>query len=213
MQVFQSNFFYNTISTLKKNSFQILAFFCLFNLTAQVSLRIEPGVLLANDSENLGLLLNIEPKVKASENTVIGLRFGIAINPQKISVNNNSSFFIDELDDNGIISFVPTFDYYLNDNKYRPYIGLGLGYYLFNDIDISDRNNGSTDVLVGSVKNQLGFLLRGGFEIRNIRYGLEYNFMPKADIKIPNAQTIGTLDNSYLGLSIGFTIGRGENSI
>lgn len=213
MKVFQSNFFYNSNSTLKKKSFLILAFFCFFNLTAQVTFRIEPGVLLATDSENLGLLLNIEPKVKASENTVIGLRFGIAINPQKISIDNNSSFYIDELDDNGIMSFVPTFDYYLNDNKYRPYIGLGLGYYLFSDLDISDRNNGSTDVLIGSIKNQLGFLLRVGFEIRNMRCGLEYNYMPKADIKIPNGQTIGTIDNSYLGLSIGFTIGNTKNSI
>ena len=68
-------------------------------------------------------------------------------------------------------------------------------------------------VLVGNVKNQLGFLIRGGLEIKNLRYGLEYNFMPQADIKIPNIQTIGTIDNSYLGLSIGYTFGRGKNSI
>lgn len=213
MKVFQFDFFFNKNTTLKKNFILITALFCLVNLNAQVTFRIESGVLLGTDSDNLGLLLNIEPKVKASENAITGLRFGIAINTQKIKIDNSSSFFIDELDDNGIISFVPTYDYYLNDKKHRPYIGLGLGYYLFNDIDISDRNNGSSDILEGSVKNQLGFLLRGGLEIGNTRYGLEYNFMPKADIKTPNDQTIGTIDNSYLGLSIGFTIGGGKNSI
>ena len=213
MKVFLSDFFYNKKTTQKNKLLPLIAMFCLVNLNAQVTFRIESGVLLETDSDNLGLLLNIEPKVKASENIVIGLRFGIAINPQKIKIDSSSSFFLDELDDNGIISFVSTYDYYLNDKKHRPYVGLGLGYYLFNDIDISDRNNGSTDILKGSVKNQLGFLLRSGLEIRNTRYGLEYNFMPKADIKIPNGQIVGTIDNSYLGLSIGFTIGGGKNSI
>ena len=182
----------------------IVVFFYLFGLNAQVKLKVEPGVLLETDSENLGLLLNIEPHVKASEKTVIGLRFGIAVNPQKINIDNDSSFFIDELDDNGIISFVPTFDYYFNINRIKPYLGLGTGYYVFNNIDVSNRNTAIT--VEGNVKNQLGFLIRGGLQLGNTRFGLEYNFIPKADIKIPDDQIIGTIDNSYLGLSIGFII-------
>lgn len=212
MEVFQFDFFCSKNTILKKTLFPLFLLFYLLNTNAQVILRIEPGVLLETDSENLGLLLNIEPKVKSSENTIIGLRFGIAINPQKFKINDGSQFFIDDLDDNGIISFVPTFDYYLNKSNYRPYIGFGLGYYLFNDIDVSNRN-GSIEILEGSVNNQLGFLLRGGLEIGTIRYGLEYNFIPKADIEILNGQTIGTIDNSYLGLSVGFTIGGRKNSI
>ena len=101
----------------------------------------------------------------------------------------------------------PTNDYYLNDNNYRPYIGLGIGYYLFfDDLDILTPN-GSTEVLKGSIKNQIGVLLRGGLEVGNIRYSLEYNLISKADIKMPNGQKIGRLSSSYLGLSIGFTIG------
>lgn len=48
-------------------------------------------------------------------------------------------------------------------------------------------------------KNQLGALLRAGFDINKIRLGLEYNFKPKADIKIPNGQTPGSVNNSYFG--------------
>ena len=213
MKIFQPDCFFSRITNLNRNLLPIVALLYLVSLNAQVTLRIEPGVLLETDSDNLGLLLNIEPKVKASENTVIGLRFGIAINPQKIRIDGDLPFFIDDLDDNGIISFVPTFDYYLNDKKKRPYAGLGLGYYLFNNIDISDRNSGLADVLEGRVKNQLGVLLRGGIEIRNTRYGLEYNFMPEANIKIPNGQTVGTIDNSYFGIAIGFIIGDRKNSI
>ncbi|UZO79618.1 hypothetical protein NBT05_11705 [Aquimarina sp. ERC-38] len=185
----------------------IIASFLLLNLNAQVILRIEPGLLLESNSNSLGLLLNIEPKVEASKNAVIGLRFGIATNPQKIRLNDNLPYFIDELNDNAVISFIPTYDYYFNTKRYRPYLGFGLGYYLFSNIDVSDRNNGSLEILEGSVKNQMGFLLRGGIEIGNIRYGLEYNFIPKATINIRNKQSVGTIDNSYLGLFIGFKIG------
>ena len=199
---------------LKKNLILTTLLFCLFNLNAQeensLTLRIEPGFLLYSDSENLGLLLNIEPKIKSSENTVIGLRFGVALNSQKFKNIDSSQFFIDDQNDNAVISFVPTFDYYLNENNYCLYIGIGLGYYLWSYIDVS-RRNGSVDVLEGSVNDQVGFLLRGGFELGNTRLGLEYNFILKADIEIPNGQIIGTVDNSYLGVSIGFTIGGGKS--
>lgn len=212
MNVFPVKSYDHKNTALKKKLLPIAVCFCLLNLNAQVTLRVEPGVLLETASENLGVLLNIEPKVKCSENTVLGLRFGIAVNPQKFVINNSSSFFIDDLDDNGMMSFVPTFDYYLNEARFRPYIGMGLGYYLFNNVDVSNRN-ASVNVLEGSVNNQVGFLLRGGLEIGKVRYGLEYNLIPKADIEIPIGQTIGTVDNSYFGLSIGFTIADRKNSI
>ena len=206
MKVFLFQSGYKTKIPLKKTLSLLTIVLCIFQISAQVMVRIEPGVLLETDSDNLGLLLNIEPKVKNSQNTVIGLRFGLAINPQKIDIDDNTSFFIDDLDDNGVISFVPTFDYYLNEKRYRPYIGAGIGYYLFNTIDISNRN-GTSNIIEGSVKNQLGFLVRGGLELGGYtRIGVEYNFIPKADIEIPNGQVIGTVDNSYLGLSLGFII-------
>lgn len=112
--------------------------------------------------------------------------------------------FFNNINDNAVISFMPTFDYYLNENHTRPYFGFGLGYYLFSSVIIA---NPFENVTEGSVNNQLGFLLRGGLELGKTTLGLEYNFIPKADIKIPNGLTIGTINNSYFGLSIGFTIG------
>jgi len=204
--------FYHIKNTISKKSLSlILLLFCLLNVNAQVTLRIEPGVLIENNSDNLGLLLNIEPKVNISENAVIGLRFGIALNSQKFENIDESQFRIDDLDNYGVVSFIPTLDYYLNENKYRPYVGLGLGYYLFfDDLDVLTPN-GSVEVIKGSTKNQAGFLLRSGLEIGHTRLGLEYNLIPKADIKMPNGQIIGRVNNSYLGVSIGFTIGGRKN--
>lgn len=212
MSISELQFLKNRLVTSEQKAILVGLLFCLFNLNAQVALRIEPGVLLETNSENLGLLLNIEPKLKFSKNSVIGLRFAIAANPQNFKINDSSQYFIEDLDDNGFISFVLAYDYYLNSIKYRPFLGIGSGYYLFNYTDVKPRN-GSREILEGSVNNQLGLLLRGGFELGKIRLGLEYNLVPKSEIQIPNGEMIGTVDNSYLGLSIGFTIGGEKSSI
>jgi hypothetical protein len=172
---------------------------------SRIKWRIEPGLLIASNSENLGLLLNFEPQIKVSKNTFIGLRFGVALNSQKFKINDTTQFFIDEQNDNAVISFVPTFDYILNDDKYRLYVGFGIGYYLLNYIDVSKRN-GSVELLEGDVSDQPGILLRGGFEIGHTRIGLEYNVIPKADIELPTREIMGTVNNSYLGLNVGFTL-------
>ncbi len=193
---------------LKKKLALVFLLFSLFNLNAQetsnITLRITPGVLINSHSENLGLFLHVEPKIKISENAVIGLRFGLILNSQKFEINESSPFNINKEHDNAVVSFVPTYDYYLNKNNIRPYVGLGIGYYLVSEIPIANPSQGVSD---GNVNNQIGGLLRTGVELGKIRFEIEYNFIPKADIEIPNNQIIGTVDNSYLGLSIGFTIG------
>ncbi|TXN35646.1 hypothetical protein FVB32_13790 [Flagellimonas hymeniacidonis] len=198
----------------KKNLALLLVLSCFFLSNAQeknnVKLNIAPGLLLKTNSENLGLLLNVEPSIEISTRSVIGLRFGLAVNPQKFENNGNSQFRFDTEKDNGILSFVPTYTYYLNEKYTRPYVGMGLGYYVFSSIDLV---NPSENVPEGSVNNQAGFLIRGGIEWRKTKLGLEYNFVSKADVTIPNGQTVGTVDNSYLGISIGFTIGGGSNGI
>ena len=77
--------------------------------------------------------------------------------------------------------------------------------YLLNYIDVSKRN-GSVELLEGDVSDQPGILLRGGFEIGHTRIGLEYNVIPKADIELPTREIMGTVNNSYLGLNVGFTL-------
>lgn len=185
-----------------------LFLFCL-DAIAQVQLKIAPGILLKTESENLGLMLNFEPYIKISENSVIGLRFGLASNPQKFENNGSSQFFFDSEIDNAVLSFIPTFDYYFSENYTKPYLGVGVGYYLFSTVILA---NPSGNIREGKVNNQLGLLFRGGLEWGNIKFGLEYNLIPKADIKIQNDQSIGTVDNSYFGIAIGFLIGNNRSS-
>lgn len=212
-KIFQNN------SIAKVTLLFIASLLALNNLMAQskaeMKLAIETGLPLFTESENFGFFLYAEPKLKSSKNTFIGLRIGISVNTQKIENNDSLQFIIDDKSDNGGFSFVPTLDYYFKkrdfkNHFFRPYTGLGLGYYLLsNYIDVSKTiiNNPREDKFEVYVNNQVGFLLRTGLESNRWRIGLEYNYISKASIKIPNGQTIGSVNNGYFGLSFGYIFG------
>ena len=208
MKVMLLQIFPNKHLILKKKLLLLILLLGLFKINAQethnLSLRIIPGLLLLSDSDNLGLMLNAEPHFKISERSSIGLRFGVALNSHKFEKNKNSQFIIDRNSDGAVVSFVPTYDHYFTNDKVKPYVGLGIGYYLISNVAIA---NPTSEVSEGSVNNQIGMLLRGGFDLGKTRFGIEYNFIPKADIQIPNDQPIGVVKSSYFGLSIGFSFG------
>ncbi len=210
MKILRNQFFNTLRNSLKTIVLSLIVSLGLFNINAQVQLKIEPGVLLNTESENLGLMLNVEPFIEISSNKVIGLRFGLALNPQRFETNDSSQFFFDDVNDNAILSFMPTFDHYFNENYTRPYLGMGFGYYVFSSVDIANPSGGITEA---RIDNQLGFLLRGGVHWGKTKFGLEYNFIPKADIKIANDLIIGTAANSYYGVSIGFMIGGTKSTL
>ncbi|SHG28420.1 hypothetical protein [Flagellimonas flava] len=211
---FQLRFFIKGTRTFTCKLIYLVWLCCFFQGNAQgdsnVKLNLEPGILLNTKSENLGFLFNIEPTIAISVRSVIGLRFGVAINSHRFENNNSSQFNFDEETDHAVLSFVPTYNYYLNENYNRPYLGVGFGYYVISTIDIA---NPSEDVSEGSTNNQFGVLARGGMEFGRTKIGLEYNFISKAEVSIPNGQIIGKVANSYLGLSIRFTIGGGSRQI
>ena len=209
----------------------IICLFCSFNLSAQkesnIKLKIETGFLWDWYEGSIylsGPFLNVEPKLKASKNTVIGLRIGAALNTQAIKNADPLQFYINKnLNSNNVaISLIPTFDYYFVNNKFRPYLGLGLGYYfLTTSKDVYVRGN-FIDAVEVSVNNQIGFLVRGGLELRKFKVGrfdlskfivgLEFNYILKGEIEMPNGQIIGTMDNSNIALSFGYIIGQGKSS-
>lgn len=212
----------------------IILLFCPYSLSAQkesnIKLKIEIGLNADAYEGKLygsGYFVNVEPKLKVSKNAAIGLKIGAAINSQLIKYQDNFQFFIEknELNDSGnssIISFVPTFDFFLNKNDVRPYLGIGLGYYFLatsKDLFAIDKPLDAVEI---SINNQVGFLVRGGLDFRelmlgksdlsNFSVGFEVNYIPKADVEIPNGEAVGTIANSNIALSIGYTIGNRKNS-
>lgn len=203
------------MNSLKKGLILITLLFFLNNLSAQApnrfALGIEIGTVASSDLNSNGFLLNIEPKYKIIENGFIGLRFGVSIGSRGKNEANDMQFNIESMSGSGALSIVPTFDYYFNDNKFRPFSGIGIGYYSFNDLDVirTDSVTSIQEQFKGKVNSQIGLLLRSGFELAKFRLTLEYNLISKVDIEAPDAQIIGKVSEGYWGLSIGFRIGGG----
>ena len=114
--------------------FLIVLVSCCSSLNAQLKsnfrLGIETGYIAFSGSNNLGLFLNIEPKLKSSKNTFIGLRMSLAVNSQTFENSDATQYMIEEEYDNGFFSFVPTFDHYFGKDDLRPYLGVGAGVYV-----------------------------------------------------------------------------------
>lgn len=233
MKIFHLESFCNKSLLLKKILLLVISFLCLFKLSAQkennLKLKIETGILWTSKSANPGFpwfngfFLRVEPKLKTSKRTFIGLRIGVSENEkienyiplQFYSYNNPDNGLIQFTNpDNGIISIVPTIDYYFIENKLHPYFGGGVGYYFltnFTEVTQTGIANPSETALEVSVKNRIGILLRGGLNIGKFIVGLEFNYIPKTDLKIPDGQIIGRVANSYVGLSFGYSFGIGKS--
>jgi len=207
----------------------IVLMFCFLNLSAQkgsnIKVKIETGVRWDWDKGKINLnapFLYVEPKVKTSKNTAIGLRIGAAENSGSIHLSDPNQYYTGIGDPSTIYLFVPTFDYYFIKNNSLPYLGVGVGYYLLTTSRDIIAIGISSDMLEVSVSNQVGFLLRGGFALHKVMIGkvdlskfsigLEFNYIPKANIETSNGQLIGTIANSYIALSIGYTFGIGKSS-
>lgn len=215
---------------LKKIILSQIVFLYLFNLNAQeqsnIKLKIETGLLWDSVEGRIyhsGPFLNVEPKLKTSKNTVIGLRIGAALNTQRILISDPSQFYINNnVGFNGVISLGPTFDYYFTTDNFRPYLGIGFGHnFLTTTKNGFDIGNPSGDVEL-SIDNQVGLLFRGGFDLHKLvigRFdfskfdlGLAFNYIPKSDVELSNGQKIGTVVTSNVALSIGHTIGEVKGS-
>lgn len=133
-----------------------------------------------------GVLFAIEPKYAVLDALSVGLRMEAAvtanvdINGEKGSAKANASYLL-------------TGDYYLNDNKFRPFGGAGAGIFTTASIDESTTATTAAEIPTAS---KFGFMARAGFEYGHLRMGVEYNFV---------ADKAG-----YLGIKIGACIGGGR---
>ena len=220
----KSFYFYNKSVLLKTILLLMILLYSFVNLSAQkepnIKLKVEMG-LNWKPAEREGNYwdwaphLSLEPKLKTSKNTFIGLRIHIAENfanneeykPPQFFNENNISINILEATPTRLISFVPTFDYYFSKKSFNSYLGAGIGLYMLKpSIKILQKPNAS-EVLEISIDNPVGFLIRGGIDIWKLTVGLELNYLLEADIKTPSGLIIGSVDDSFIALSIGYSFG------
>ena len=158
-----------------------------------------------------GGLFSIEPKYNITDNMNVGLRLGGAAVVRDLASDLDNEEYSAKVA--GIGSLVGTYDYYFHKSgsgsSFAPFIGAGLGYYSLANVEVDDSSLDSEE-LNPSVSGVFGGLIRGGFEWGGFRMGLEYNFLPSSDLETPSGVKVGTAENSYVGISIGFFVGGGK---
>jgi hypothetical protein len=110
-------------------------------------------------------------------------------------------------------SYGPNFQYYFFNKAFRPFVGLGIGFY-----HPGLPSNGSTGTGPYSTDEEtsFGFYPRVGFDWRHITLTVDYNIAATSKAKIhyngmdPMNATNGHLENNYLGLKLGVFIGGGR---
>ncbi|MFN8244845.1 MAG: OmpW family outer membrane protein [Ferruginibacter sp.] len=131
-----------------------------------------------------GVLFAIEPKYAIIDQIAVGLRMEAAVTAKIDNVGDDSKAKAN-------VSYLLTGDYYFNNNKFRPFGGLGAGLFTFASVDTNTAS--AADVPIDS---KFGFMARAGFEYGHLRLGLEYNFVSDKA--------------GYFGIKLGACIGGGR---
>ncbi len=141
-----------------------------------------------------GVLFAIEPKYALADPLAVGLRFEEAEILHEYNVSNTNQ---DNIKAN--LSYLLTGDYYFSNKSFRPFVGGGIGIFVFASLDSSNFFNlFPTDSTINPIRttSNFGFMIRAGFEASHFRLGIEYNFVGSGA--------------SYLGIKVGAFIGGGR---
>ena len=94
--------------------------------------------------------------------------------------------------------------YYFHDNYVRPFIGAGLGLFSLAAVKFNTATDNSIDANEVKAETRFGFYPRIGIDAGHFNFTIDYNFIPKT-----NTPGIGEVNNNYLGIRAGFSIGGG----
>ena len=138
-----------------------------------------------------GILYDIEPGYRVNDAICVSLRYEGAVVvrglSESVTTYDASAAAIGSYSLNGI--------YYLSANKFRPYVGAGVG--IFNLASVSVGTSGSG----AAAESKVGFYPRVGFDLGHFNINIDYNIVG------PTEFTDGTnkyeTKNGYLGIRIG----------
>ena len=188
---------------MKKRVSILAALLCIFSLSMQAQdegtgdrifkkfkVDVSLGYAIPQTSQgagrNAGAIFVIEPKYAVMDQLSIGIRLEGAV---MVNVDDAGETGKGQVN----ASYLATGDYYLSNNKFRPFLGAGAGVFTYANVSSDDDISTINDVPTTS---DFGAMARGGFEYGHLRIGVEYNFVPNK--------------SGYLGLKIGAVIGGGR---
>ncbi len=142
-----------------------------------------------------GIALYFEPAYRVSDQIAIGLRIESAAMAKNVGGETSSV--------SGTASYTLNGQYYLSNNKFRPFVGLGFGLYSNASISV----DGFADL---DPSPSFGFYPRIGFDLGHFNVTLDYNIVP-ATKEVEIGGTSDEIKNSYIGIKLGFSISGGNN--
>lgn len=146
-----------------------------------------------------GILIYLEPAYRINDNILVGLRMETAIVTRGYSDELSSSLSLDVA---AIGSYTISGQYYFNTNKFRPFVGAGLGAYSLSAVKVEV---GGVSGIAVEKETKFGFYPRVGFDFGHLNMSVDYNIIPKSKV-----EGGGEFKNSYLGVRLGFSIGGGR---
>lgn len=143
-----------------------------------------------------GLAFAIEPAYRLSDQIAVGLRYESAATVSTTGGSSQVSF-------NG--SYTVNGNYYFSDNDFRPFAGMGLGWFIPASI--------STAGVTATPSGVFGFYPRVGFDYKHLNVLVDYNLSGKSELVTTFGATSTTTEfkTSYISLKVGFTFGGGTN--
>ena len=170
----------------------------------KVDISLGYAIPIGGTGAKSGVLFAVEPKYAIMPEISLGLRIEAAVTLSGVNLNSGTTNGNASVKAAG--SYVATGDYYFSNNDFRPFLGAGLGIFVTAGVqEVSSNPN----VASGS---KFGGLIRGGFEYKHFRFGLEYNLVGKSVVPPSSTQNNDgyTLQNSYVGIKFGVCIGGGR---
>ena len=152
-----------------------------------------------------GVLFALEPKYAVMNNVAVGLRMEAAVIARFSGYDAEGN--VKEASVKAAGSYLLTGDYYFSDNySFRPFAGAGAGIFSLASAEVTSSQEA---VSAGS---KFGGMIRGGFEMKHFRLGIEYNLVPKTEVigfDSNGDEATMKAKNGYLGIKLGFCIGGG----
>jgi hypothetical protein len=98
--------------------------------------------------------------------------------------------------------------YYFSNEKFRPYVGAGMGMYSLAGVASSTSSGG---IAASASESKIGFYPRIGFDLGHFNINIDYNIIGDSDIMVSSGGTELKMKNSYLGVRIGGFFFGGRN--
>lgn len=148
-----------------------------------------------------GVLFAVEPAYRVNDALAVGLRMEWAVVVRGLSESVSSY----DASAAAIGSYTVNGKYYFSNEKFRPFVGAGLGIFKLAAVTVGTSGSGA------GADSKIGFYPRVGFDLGHFNVTLDYNIVGPTKFDATSGSPDLESKNSYFGIRIGGFFGGGRN--